>query len=122
MNFHNSYRPLFPTERFPAMTTINIDVQKLNTYGDIRKAFGVIKDAAKEAEAKLNKLHREATDLDTKLALNRASLEIGYVISDCIGYREEIKGDEPMANEVDLEWWRNAVQSEIDLYNKYKTA
>lgn len=100
----------------------DINVQKLNTYGGIREAFGVIKNAASEAERELSKRHREATDLDAKLTLNRASLEIGYVISDCIGYREEIKGDEPMANEVDLEWWRNAVQSEIDLYNKYKTA
>jgi hypothetical protein len=104
------------------MAAINIDVQKLNTYSDIRKAFGVIKAAATEAERELSKRHREATDLDAKLTLNHASLEIGYVISDCIGYREEIKGDEPMANEVDLEWWRNAVQSEIDLYNKFKTA
>ena len=100
----------------------DINVQKLNTYSDIRKAFGVIKDAATEAERELGKRHREATDLDAKLTLNHASLEIGYVISDCIGYREEIKGDEPMANEVDLKWWRNAVQSEIDLYNKFKTA
>lgn len=111
-------------------TVSNINVEKLTNHGAIREAFKTILEAARENNReifKYTKKNQYGMSEKQEGALFKASENFTYNETDCIEYREEsrewqkeegVEDGETIKRDVNIKHWKDAVASEIKIFNE----
>lgn len=114
-------------------TVQDIKPETLTTYGAIRKACQVIREAATDNSAKIfdyTKANQHTMSHEDKATLhNDAYMQFHYNEVDCIGYLEDtrewqaeegIKDNDTIPREINIQYWQKAVADELSIYNAAK--
>lgn len=114
-------------------TVQDIKLETLTTYGAIRKACQVIREAARANMEVIFKYSHEnlhtMSHEDAATLHDKAYMEFHYNEIDCISYLEQtrmwqaeegVKDNDTIPRDINIQYWQKAVADELEIYNNAK--